>query len=143
MKTLRKIYLAIFFIVILLCRCEEIDKNFNYVLVTVALDVAVFNDRNEQKPVVGESVSMLIQKAGGEKVEGIGTLGSGGITSISGTFKLFKEQPIVVSAFLVSNSEKSSSGTLTWEQVDLMATDQKDGPRTYSWTPTLEIYLNK
>lgn len=58
-------------------------------------------------------------KAGGERIEDIGTTGGGlGHTTIHGSFNLYKEQPIDFNAKLVSNPMVIGSDRVTWEYVN-------------------------
>ena len=140
MKAIRRTSLVIVLLMISFCSCELLDKELNYILVTVDLWVRVYD--NEGKYVEGASVNMLIQKDGGEKVEGIGTTGSDGLTSATGVFKLYREQPIEVKAWLVGKPESYKYEKLKWETVEKDASDpDKNGLRTYPYYPTLVLTI--
>ncbi len=144
MKAKGKISLFVFILLFSLCRCEMLENETNYILVTVDLGVYVLDWRSgPTKPAVGISVNMFIQKAGGEKVEGTGTTGSDGMTSIVGTFKLYKEQPIEAGARLVDKPDVIKWQTISWEAVEKQATEPDDeGLRTYHWHPLLSFDID-
>ena len=142
MKIIRKISLVVTFIMISFCSCELLDKEFDYIQVTVDLVVYV-SDVESHEYIEGESVKMLIQKDGGEKVDGVGTTGSDGKTQTTGIFKLYREQPIVASAYVVGDPDSYKEKTLTWETVDSNAgKPEKNGLRTYRWLVTISLVSN-
>lgn len=122
MSNFRTMYKFIFFILILISvsGCEELEKHFNYINVTITGKVVVFEYKDEYNLnyVVGEPVEMSLIKAGGERVQETGTTGNDGATSITATFKLYKEQPIEFFAQVVNHPNLFDSTKLTWEQAD-------------------------
>ena len=101
----------------------EVMENFDYVIVTVTGTVAVteydFDNSKWGEALEGEAVEMSLIKAGGERIEDIGTTGGGGgQTTIHGSFNLYKEQPIDFNAKLVSNPMVIGSDRVTWEYVN-------------------------
>jgi len=139
MKAIRKISLVIICMMISFSSCELLDKELNYIQVTVDLFVYV-RDVDSQEYIEGESVKMLIQKDGGEKIDGVGTTGSDGKTQATGIFRLYREQPIVASAYVVGDPDSYRAKTLTWETVDLNASKpDKNGLRTYEWLVAISL----
>jgi hypothetical protein len=132
----------IFFLMLIISmflNCDELEKNFNYIEVTVTgiAQVVVFDTEKNtmymDKPVAGEPVEMKLVKAGGERVEETGITGADGKTSITAKFNLYKEQPIEFVGKPVNYPEQVASVNLTWEEVDKTAFGNGMGePRTAS-----------
>jgi hypothetical protein len=81
----------------------------------------------------GQSVRVIVQKAGGEKIVEIVTTDGGGISQVVATFNLYREQPIVATGCYINYSECFES-TLTWEVADAYAEKPEDNsPRKYLW----------
>jgi len=141
MKAKRKISLVIICMMISFSSCELLDKELNYISVTVDFWVYVYHKAGGYYE--NASVKMLIQKDGGEKIDGVGTTSSDGKTQAKGTFRLYREQPIVVSAYVVGEPDSYKASTLTWETVERNAgKPDKNGLRTYEWWVTLSLKYN-
>ena len=132
---------CIFCILILISfiRCEEVEKDFNYIQVTATGKVfTVFLENNTlymDKIIAGVPVDMELVKAGGERLHEIGTTGSDGSTSITTVFNLYKEQPIEFIARLVNSPDQIKKDKLTWDQADEFASDDGKGSlRTMRYT---------
>lgn len=102
---------------------EEVMESFDYVVVTVTgtAHVAEYDFDNSEwlNAVEGEAVEMALIKAGGQRIEDIGTTGGGvGQTTIHGSFNLYKEQPIEFTAKLVSDPMVFGSDKVEWSYVD-------------------------
>lgn len=114
----------LFSIILLTNGCDkEVLEKFDYVVVTVAGTVHVleydFDNSKWLSAIEGEAVEMTLIKAGGERIEDIGTTGGGvGQTTIHGSFNLYKEQPIDFKAKLVSNPMIIGSDRVEWSYVD-------------------------
>lgn len=113
-------------------------EEFNYIVVSVFGEVQVgnydFASSEWKGNVIGEQVEMSLIKAGGERIEEIGTTGSSyGETSIHGVFNLYKEQPIEFKARLVNYPAVYGSTKVEWNDIERTATINGDGkPRTNS-----------
>jgi hypothetical protein len=119
--------ILVFFTAIFLLSCEETEESFNYIQVTITGTVSVVKIVDDvlelDNPVAAEPIEMTLIKAGGERFHETGTTGTGGKTSITTTFNLYKEQPIEFIAVPVNYPELAKSGTLTWEQADKLTYD--------------------
>lgn len=134
----------ILLVIVCLCACEEADETFNYIQVTVTGNVSVVQYIDDHaydldKPIAGEPINMMLIKAGGERLEETGTTGTGGKTSITTVFNLYKEQPIEFFATPVNHPEQARSGKLTWELADELAGGS--GHSSELRTLNYEIYI--
>lgn len=118
--------------------CEEVEKNFDYIQVTVTGSVVAV--RLEDNTLIMDEfvsaipVDMALVKAGGERFQEIGTTGNDGTTSITTVFNLYKEQPIEFIARLVNHPEQIKSQKLTWEEaLEVSTGDGTGSPRTASY----------
>jgi len=114
---------AVLLLAVGLSGCEEIDyilgtpeESKNYVVVTVVVDICVFNN-TDNSPSVNEPVRIQIIKAGGERFDEVLTMNSEGCSSATAVFNLYKEQPIEAYAYPVNHPENYKSYILPWEVV--------------------------
>ena len=116
--------IILFAILLLSFGCDnEVMDSWDYVIVnaTGTVQVAEYDVSKSEwgEALDGEAVEMALIKAGGERIEDIGTTGGGaGHTTIHGSFSLYKEQPIDFKAKLVSNPMVIGSDQVTWEYVN-------------------------
>lgn len=122
-KKILSVSIIFLFLAVGLSGCEEIDyvlgtpeESKNYVVVTVVADICVFNN-TDNSPSVNEPVRIQIIKAGGERLDEVVTMNSGGCSSATVVFNLYKEQPITAYAYPVNHPENYESYTLPWEVV--------------------------
>ena len=125
------------FILLTLFSCEEAEKTFNYIEVTITGEAILVELEGDilimDRGLEGEPVEMSLVKAGGERFDDTGTTGFGGITSITTTFNLYKEQPIKFIARPVNYPELLQSVYFTWEEAESIAGGGGLGqPRTAS-----------
>lgn len=140
MKVIRKISVTVIFIMISFCSCELLDKELNYI--SVKVDLWVYVTDKDGKKINGASVNMVMIKDGGEKIEGIGTTDDQGLTQAIGVFKLYREQPIEVRAWVLEKPESVKTGTLEWTTAEIGASKpDKDGVRTFTWWATLNLRI--
>ena len=138
------------FTFLLLIRCDEVLDKINYIEVTVTGKVAVMyfdvatNTILADERIAGTPVNMSLIKAGGERVEDTGITDGQGSSSITGTFNLYKEQPIAFKAVMEEEPYSFNSKEITWEQADQAAIgDGIKKPRTAYMEMYLELYVNK
>lgn len=141
-------YIIVILLMISFSACEEVEKDFIYIEVTVTgvVEIVVLENNTlmMDKPVAGEPVEMKLIKAGGERLEEIGTTGNGGTTSITTVFNLYKEQPIEFIAKLVNYPEEIKKDILTWEVADRNAIRNKKGePRKLTHKLQLTFGISK
>jgi hypothetical protein len=133
---------SLMFLTLCLSGCEFLEQE-DYITVNIkayivvslinAQGITVTNDTAE-----GVLVHIWMVKDGGERITfDKYTENSGGVV-VTGSFKLYKEQPIECSAGVVDSYKTYKPGqvdaeTLTWETVDAAA----DFGGTYAW----EVYL--
>ncbi|MFB6317754.1 hypothetical protein [Saccharicrinis sp. FJH54] len=133
----------VFFTAILLLSCGETEESFNYIQVTITGTVSVVKIIDGvyelDNPVAAEPIDMTLIKAGGERFQETGTTGTGGKTSITTTFNLYKEQPIEFIAVPVNHPEEAKSGKLSWEKANDLADDSGDLSKLR--TLSYEIYV--
>jgi len=122
------------FISLFFSGCEEVEEvigpgteSQNYIVVTVNAEICIINDTH-QTPVESQQVYIEIVKAGGERFEGEPITGSDGCTTAHASFNLYKEQPIVATAYPYSYSAMYQQKTLPWEVVKSQANDN-----AYTW----------
>jgi hypothetical protein len=131
----------------------------NYVTVVVqtkacvTVEYLVEGNTNHTKW-AGGPLHIEINEAGGERVTFEKTTDAGGCTEVvTGTFKLYKEQPVTVIATITGSTVPVELGggpwdpakydvvnnfdQLTWAEIDAMV----DFGDTYDWNPVLEIVL--
>jgi len=118
------------FVLVGLSGCEDLEE-VNYVTVTVNCDVEVLYSYNPESGSVSPAEDLLINieiiKAGGERVsKNILTDYKGDCRTVTGTFKLYKEQPITCIANVVYDSKlelypdivfNSQSKTIEWNEI--------------------------
>lgn len=138
------------FMILLLVHCDEVLEKFNYIEVTVTGKVGVVyfdvatNTIHADDPISGTPVKMSLIKAGGERVEDTGITDAYGGTSITGTFNLYKEQPIAFKAIMEEEPFSYDSKQLTWDEVEGFATgDGIKTPRKASKTMYIELLVDK
>jgi len=146
---MKKIVLSLFTF-LLLIRCEEVLDKINYIEVTVKGKVAVLyldvatNTILVDEGVAGVPVKMSLIKDGGERVEETGITDNSGKTSITATFKLYKEQPIAFKAIMEEEPFSFNSKEITWEQVDKVATgDGVKNPQEATMSMNIELLVEK
>lgn len=114
------------------------SKDYDYI--TVTCNVKVQTMENVSTAVPGVKVYVLVQKAGGEKVEEQLTTSTQGETSVTAVFNLFREQPIVAAASL--DKLYYVSETLTYEEIQYSPQVRDvEGPKYYTWQPTLVLFV--
>jgi len=140
------------FLMIGLSGCDELEiqEDTNYILVTVELNVRVlYYHGDHPHNIIGASVLVEINKAGGERVSGTMITDEYGYGEpiLTGTFKLYNEQPIETIANLVLESVSNYSDytfnvdgeTIPWETI---SAGVKMGEST-SYTSELSIVGTK
>lgn len=130
-------------VLLLLFSCEEVEKNFNYIEVTITGEATVVKMEDNvlllDHGIAGEPVEMTLVKAGGERVDDTGITGTEGQTSITAKFNLYKEQPIEFIAKPVNYPDKIQSIKFTWDEAESIAISAEGKPRTAS--KTLHLYF--
>jgi len=133
-KKLLSIGFTFVFVSLFFSGCEEVEdfigsgtESQNYIVVTVNAEVCVMNE-TLQTPVESEIIFISIVKAGGERFEGNPSTDSGGCTSAHTTFNLYKEQPIVATAYPVNHPGLIQKKTLPWEVVQSGSVE-----KAYTW----------
>ncbi len=122
--------------------CEEVEENFNYVVVTVTGRAHIWWNKDEKVSIdlSDQPIEMSIIKAGGERVDDIGVSGSNGITTLTAVFNVYKEQPVEFKAKSVNYPTHYGSDKVYWDYIDKNA--EKTEPRTLNVSFIVNMQLS-
>ena len=141
---------CVLFITLSFSGCELLEEEPDYITVVVVADVLVSLLDNKGEFVVtdiaeGVPIQIMMIKDGGERtILNRVTDEAGTVTGATGTFKVYKEQPVECIA-TATGSYKTYAPVapafwiLSWEEVDAAA----DFGGTYTWTVDLLIQLQQ
>jgi hypothetical protein len=141
---------CVLFITLSFSGCELLEEKENYITVHVGVlcNVVIVDSQGNWDPTKDSSnipVRIEMIKDGGERFifnKAVTNSQSGGVDYVEGSFKLYKEQRIEVSAEAVGEyggfyEKEAGFAMLTWAEVDAAA----DFGGSYSWTPQVNVYM--
>jgi len=141
---------CLLFITLSFSGCELLEEEADYITVVVVADVLVGLLDYQGYPLEidfaeGVPIQITMTKAGGERtIVNRVTDVAGSVDGATGTFKVYKEQPVECIATATGSYKDYATvapdyDTLSWEQIDAAA----DFGGTYTWTVSLFIQLKK
>jgi len=148
-KFLTIIGVCLLFVTLSLSGCEILEEKENYITVNVSptISIALYESQGKEisvwdKVAIGVPVHIEIIKDGGERLTFDEVTNAYGWVNVVGSFNLYKEQRIEVTAETRGGFEdfyeyKSGFAMLLWDTVDATA----DFGGTYAWHPTVPIEM--
>jgi len=141
---------CLLFITLSLSGCELLEEEEDYITVVVVADILVGLLDYQGYPLEidfaeGVPIQITMTKDGGERtILDRVTNTIGGVDGATGTFKVYREQPVECSAVALGSYKDYAPvapdyDTLSWEQIDAAA----DFGGTYTWKVSLFIQLKK
>ena len=149
-KHITIIGVGLLLITLSLSGCEILEEEEDYITVVVVANVLVSLLDNKGEFVVtdnaeGVPIQIMMTKDGGERtILNRVTDEAGSVDGATGTFKVYKEQPVECIATATGSYKNYAPvapdyGTLSWAEVDAAA----DFGGTYTWTVDLLIQLQQ